>query len=137
MMLTEHDRSLRNSGPMSFMLIKGSSRNFFWHLAMADSRPCACTRHGCLLHGTTACRLDGPSHTRHVRGPVQVRWETRKALERGRYTSYHHVTLLVNPRRSTRRAGKVDQMARGLCLPASTHLIFTSGKHLFNLEPTL
>ena len=37
----------------------------------------------------------------------------------------------------SKQASKVDQMARGLCLPASTHLIFTSGEHLFNLEPTL
>ena len=40
----------------------------------------------------------------------------RKALERGRYL---RPTLLVNPRRSTRRADKVDQMVRRLCLPAS------------------
>ena len=44
---------------------------------------------------------------------------------------------LVNLRRSARRTGKLDQMSRGLCLPAATHLGSTSGKHLFGLEPAL
>ena len=43
---------------------------------------------------------------------------------------------IVNLRRSARRTDKLYQMSRGLCLPAATHLMITSGKHLFDLEPT-
>ena len=46
-------------------------------------------------------------------------------------------TLLVNLRRLARRTDKLDQMSRGLCLPAATHLGITSGKHLLDLEHTL
>ena len=73
------------------------------------------------------------SHTVSERVPVQVRCKTREAFELSRYM---RVTLIVNLPRSAGRTVKVDQMSRGLCLLASTHLIFTSGKHLFNLEPT-
>ena len=44
------------------------------------------------------------------------------------------VTLLVNLRRLAGRAGKVEHVPRALCLVATTHLTFTSGKHLFMLE---
>ena len=44
------------------------------------------------------------------------------------------VTLIVNPRRSAGRAGKVEHVPRALCLVTTTHLTFTSGKHLFMLE---
>ena len=45
------------------------------------------------------------------------------------------VTALVNLRRSTHRAGKVEHyVPRALCLVTTTHLTFTSGKHLFMLE---
>ena len=47
------------------------------------------------------------------------------------------ITLLVNPRRLARRAGKLDQMSRGLSPPVAKHLGSTSDKHLFDLEPTL
>ena len=46
-------------------------------------------------------------------------------------------TTLVNQRRSARRADKVDEMSRGTCEPASMHLLFTSGAHLFELERSL
>ena len=42
--------------------------------------------------------------------------------------------LLVNLRRLAGRAGKVEHVPRALCLVATTHLTFTSGKHLFMLE---
>ena len=44
------------------------------------------------------------------------------------------VTLIVNLRRLAGRAGKVEHVPRALCLVATTHLTFTSGKHLFMLE---
>ena len=72
--------------------------------------------------------------TRRLHDPVKTRIESREASERGRYM---RVELLVNPRRSARRAGKVEQMSRGLCQPAATHFVMTSGKHLFELEPAL
>ena len=45
------------------------------------------------------------------------------------------VTLLINLRRLTGRAGKVEHIPRATCLVATTHLGFTSGKHLIMLEP--
>ena len=44
------------------------------------------------------------------------------------------LTLIVNLRRLAGRAGKVEHVPRALCLVATTHLTFTSGKHLFMLE---
>ena len=66
--------------------------------------------------------------------PVFIRCQTRKALERGRYM---RPTLLANPRRPARRAGKVDKVSRGLCPPAATHLVITPSEHLFDPEPAL
>merc|ERR1711924_100482 len=37
------------------------------------------------------------------------------------------LALLVNLRRLARRTDKLDQMSRGLCLPAATHLGIASG----------
>ena len=42
--------------------------------------------------------------------------------------------LLVNLRRSTRRAGKVEHMSRTLALVALTHLIYMHSEHPFMLE---
>ena len=42
--------------------------------------------------------------------------------------------LLVNLRRSTRRAGKVEQMSRALALVTLTHLGYMHGEHHFMLE---
>ena len=47
------------------------------------------------------------------------------------------VSRLVNPCRSARRTGKVDEISRGLCLPAPTHLVLTPYEHLLELEPAL
>ena len=44
---------------------------------------------------------------------------------------------IVNSRQFVRRAGEVNQVTRATCLPARTHLAFTSGEHLFDLEPAL
>ena len=44
------------------------------------------------------------------------------------------LTLIVNLRRLAGRAGKVEHVPRALCLVTTTHLTFTSGKHLFMLE---
>ena len=41
---------------------------------------------------------------------------------------------LVNPRRSTRRAGKVEHMSRALALVALTHLRYMHSEHPFMLE---
>ena len=71
---------------------------------------------------------------RRLHVPVKTRCETREAFKLSRYM---RLTLLVNLRRSARRTDKLDQMSRGLCPPAATHLGITSGKHLFDLEPTL
>ena len=65
---------------------------------------------------------------------MKTRLESRKPLKHSRYL---RVTLLVNLRRSSGRTVKVDQMARGLCLPAAIHLGITSGKHLIGLELAL
>ena len=71
------------------------------------------------------------THRLHV--PVQVQCKTREALKHRRYLRKTH---LVNMRRLARRTDKLDQISRGLCLPAATHLGIASGKHLFDLEPT-
>ena len=79
-------------------------------------------------------RLDGDTVTPRGYVPVKTRCQTRKALERG---TYRRPTLLANPRRPARRAGKVDKVSRGLCPPAATHLAITSGEELFDPEPAL
>ena len=44
-------------------LSRGHCRNFFRHLAMAESRPCACTFHGWRRHRTTVPIAWVPAHT--------------------------------------------------------------------------
>ena len=44
---------------------------------------------------------------------------------------------IVNLRQLERRAGEINQVTRATCLPARTHLAFTSSEHLFDLEPAL
>ena len=78
------------------------------------------------------CRLDGHMVARRLQVPVKTRCEKLEALKPSRYL---RVTLLVNLRTTARRTDKLDQMSRGLCLPAATHLGIASGKHLFDLEP--
>lgn len=96
------------------------------------SRMCA---HGCVtirdrdaVYGKGSCksylllRRDGPTAFERVSLPsLDAARDTRPPLH-------------TNHRRPARRAGKVDQMSRGLCLPASTHLIFTSGFGLLWLQ---
>ena len=74
---------------------------------------------------------DGSLLTHRLQGPVQVRCKTRKAFEHSRYM---RVTALVNLRRSTRRAGKFEQMSRALALVALTHLRYMHSEHPFMLE---
>ena len=69
--------------------------------------------------------------TTHV--PVKTRCETRKALKHSRYI---RSTLLVNPVLRQVKPVKVDQVERRLLDPAATMDNFTSGKRLFELEPT-
>ena len=71
---------------------------------------------------------------RRLHLPVKTRYEKLEALKPSRYM---RLTLLVNLRRSARRTDKLDQVSRALCPPAATHLGIASGKHLFDLEPTL
>ena len=72
------------------------------------------------------------AHRLHV--AVKTRYETREALNHRRYM---RLTLLVNLRRLASQAGKVDQFSHALYLTGATHLAFTSGKPLFELEPSL
>ena len=65
--------------------------------------------------------------------PIQTRFETREALERGRYL---RAELLVNLRRSAHRAGKVEQHARVLGLLGTTHLSFIPSEQPSVLELT-
>ena len=111
---------------------KGSCESAFWHLAMAESRPRACTYHGCLRHGTTVLTsLDGRTLTRRLRAPIQTRCKTRKASKHSRYM---RVKRLVNFLRSTRRAGKVEHMSGALALVALTHLSYMHNELPFMLE---
>ena len=45
------------------------------------------------------------------------------------------ITLLVNPDTRQVETVKVDEMSFALCLTDALYLAFTSGKHLFMLEP--
>ena len=76
-------------------------------------------------------RLDGYVATRRRYIPVQVRCKTREAFQHSRYM---RPTTLVNLCRSTRRAGKVEQMSRAIGLMAATHLSFMPSEHPFMLE---
>ena len=78
-----------------------------------------------------ACRLDGVTHTRRLRDPIQVRCKTRKAFQHSRYM---RPTALVNLCRSTRRAGKVGHMSCAIGLTAATHLSYVPSEHPFMLE---
>ena len=72
---------------------------------------------------------------RRVHVPIQTRFESRNALKHS--SMYLRITRHTNHRRQARRAGKVDQVTRGVCPPAATHLAFTSDEPLLHLEPTL
>ena len=72
------------------------------------------------------CRLDGCSHTCRLRAPVKTRCETREAFQHSRYM---RPTTLVNLRRSTRRAGKVEHMSRAIGLTSATHLRYMHSGH--------
>ena len=80
------------------------------------------------------CRLDGVTHAHRLRDPIQVRCKTRNALKLGRYLC---AALLVNLRRLARRTDTLDQVSRGLCPMAATHLALTFAEHLFEVEPSL
>ena len=69
---------------------------------------------------------------RRLHVPVKTRYEKLEALKHSRYL---RLTLLVNLRRWARRTDKLNQMSRGVCPPAATHLGITSGKRLFDLDP--
>ena len=80
------------------------------------------------------CRLDGDTLACRLRVPVQVRSKTREALKHCRYMS---ATLLVNVRKSAGRADKAHRMSGALRPAAANHIVFTSGTHLFEPEPSL
>ena len=80
------------------------------------------------------CRLDGRLRTRRAQAPVLVRCKTRNALKHSRYL---RAALLANVRRLVRRTDKLDQVSRGLCPMAATHLALTFAEHLFEVEPSL
>ena len=80
------------------------------------------------------CRLDGVTHAHRLRDPIQVRCKTRNALKHSRYM---RAALLANLRRLARRTDKLDQVSRGLCPMAATHLALTFAEHLFEVEPSL
>ena len=71
---------------------------------------------------------------RRLHVAVKVRSRTHKAFE---HEWSRRRTLLVNQRRSSRRAGEVDEKSRALRLLATTHLGMTSGEHPLELEPAL
>ena len=122
-----------------YRVLRGSYRDLLRHLAMAgdalDAHAGTC--HSCLRHRTLVptFRWD-PGRTPSPGSREGPRYKTRERFSLSRYMC---VTLLVNLRRLAHRAGKsrADQMSRALRLPATTHLGSTSGKHLFDLEPTL
>ena len=77
----------------------------------------------------------GHAHTLSPRDPILVRSKTRKALPLENKW-YHRPTLLVNPDIQPVEPVKVDQVERAVLEPAATMHDFTSGKRLFELEPT-
>ena len=79
-------------------------------------------------------RPDGDTLAHRLRVPIQVRCKTREALKHSRYL---RAALLVNVRRLARRTDKLDQVSRGLCPMAATHLALTFAEHLFEVEPSL
>ena len=81
----------------------------------------------------TAAKMGPRTHTPPLGTHPTAVYDKSFAFSNGRDL---RAALLVNPRRSTRRADKVDQMARGLCLPASKHLIFTSAGRVHTSAPT-
>ena len=110
---------------------KGSYRNFFSYLALAESRPSAWDRHGCLRHCmTTQIRsVDSVACAESI--PQKTRRLTREALEQKRYL---RPTPLVNLRRSSRRPDKVDETSSALHLPTATHRRMTSDDHPLEVE---
>ena len=68
---------------------------------------------------------------RRPQGPIKVRCKTRKAFK---HRSPRRPALLVNQRRSSHRAGKVEQMSRALALVALMHLSSMPSEHPFMLE---
>ena len=76
------------------------------------------------------CRSDGYLLARCLQVPVKTRFESRNAFDLSRYM---RVRLLVNLRRSTRRAGKVEHKSRALRLTGTAHLRFMPSKHPFML----
>ena len=64
--------------------------------------------------------------------PKQTRFESRNALKHSRYMRR---MLLVNPDTWQVETVKVDELSSALCLTDALYLAFTSGKHLFMLEP--
>ena len=78
-----------------------------------------------------ACRPDGSLLARRLQGPIKTRCKTREAFQHSRYM---RPTTLVNLRRSTRRAGKVEQMSRAIGLTPTTHLSYMPSEHPFMLD---
>ena len=77
------------------------------------------------------CRLDGDMVALRGHVPIQTRSSSRNAFEHSRYM---RPTLLVNQRRSSHRAGKVEQMSRALALVALMHLSSMPSEHPFMLD---
>ena len=69
-----------------------------------------------------------------LRAPIKERYESRKALERGRYMRQ---TLLLNLGALRVEPAEVDQVSRALRPMAATHLALTFADHLFEVEPSL
>ena len=115
---------------MPRLIGRGSSGNFF---GRSRRRRDAYARVPFTVASDTAQpnRLDGVTHTRRLRDPVQTRCKTRKAFD---VSGYMRVTALVNLCRSTGRAGKVEHMSRALALVALTHLRNMHSEHPFMLE---
>ena len=77
------------------------------------------------------CRPDHDTVTRRLRVVVKTRCKTREAFQHSRYM---RPTTLVNLRRSTRRAGKVEHMSCAIGLTSATHLRYMHSEHPFMLE---
>ena len=65
---------------------------------------------------------------------VKERRQSRKAPERERYM---RLERLVNLGALRVEPAEVDQVSRGLCPMAATHLALTYAEHLFEVEPSL